>query len=89
MLVSAPAFAGDCYVSEDEENWSIEVVEGGFKWNQGVTRLDLADQTVGTGISYRVAVNENGDDFYRYLFHKGDLIFDNSVYVPAPARKCK
>ncbi|MGJ7039142.1 hypothetical protein J2Y63_002397 [Shinella sp. BE166] len=76
-------------MSEDEEGWSVEIVDGGFKWNQGVKSLDLEDQSVGTGIPYRVAVTEDGESFYRYLFHKGDLIFDNAVYARAPDSKCK
>ena len=88
VLFASPSFAGDCYVSEDDDTWSIEVVEGGFKWNQGVTSIELDDSGTGTGSSARVGVDENGEA-YPYLFHKGDLIFANMVYVPAPASKCK
>lgn len=87
-LFASPAFAGDCYVNEDDDTWSIEVVEGGFKWNQGVTSTNLDDSGAGTGVSVRVGVDESGNS-YPYLFHKGDLIFDNNVYVPAPASRCK
>ena len=89
MLVSAPAFAGDCYVSEDDETWAIEVLERGFKWSQGVTSIELESMGTGTESSRRVAITEGADEAYPYLFHKGDLIFDNEIYVPAPASKCK
>jgi hypothetical protein len=88
-LFSSPAFAGDCYVSKEDPTWAIEVLQGGFKWNQGVTSVDLDETGAGTGVSRRVAITQDGKEAYPYLFHKGDLIFDNEVYVPAQADKCK
>lgn len=89
MLVSAPAFAGDCYVSEEEPNWAVEVRQGGFVWYQGVTSIELSEMGTGTGSSKRVAITDDMENAYPYLFHKGDLIFDNEVYTPAKASKCK
>lgn len=89
LLISAPAFAGDCYVNEEDPTWAVRVKQGGFVWYQGVTSIELGDMSAGTGISRRVAVTDDMENAYPYLFHKGDLIFDNDVYVPAPDSKCK
>lgn len=89
MLVAAPAFADDCYVNEEEPTWAVGVKQGGFVWYQGVTSIELEDAGTGTGSSRRVAITDDLENSYPYLFHKGDLIFDNEVYVPAPANKCK
>lgn len=89
MLVSAPAFAGDCYVNEEEPTWAVEVRDDGFVWYQGVTSIELGDMGTGTGSSKRVAITDDMETAYPYLFHKGDLIFDNEVYVPAKASRCK
>ena len=66
-----------------------EVRQGGFTWYQGVTSIELGDMGTGTGSSKRVAVTEDLEEAYPYLFHKGDLIFDNEIYTPADASKCK
>lgn len=89
LMIAAPAIAGGCYVSEDDETWSILVTERGFVWNQGVTSIELDETGTGTGSPRRIAVTQNGEEAYPYLFHKEDLIFDNGVYTPADASRCK
>lgn len=89
FLISTPALAGKCYVNEEEPNWAVEVLQGEFVWYQGVTSIRMDDSGTGTGSSRRVAVSQDTGEAYPYLFHKGDLIFDNSVYAPAPAAQCK
>lgn len=89
MVAASSAYADDCYVNEDEPTWAVLVKQGGFVWYQGVTSIELGDMGTGTGSMKRVAITEDMEDAYPYLFHKGDLIFDNEIYVPAPASKCK
>lgn len=89
MLVATSAFADECYVNEEDPSWAVRVRQGGFVWYQGVTSIELGDMSAGTGVSRRVAVTDDMENAYPYLFHKGDLIFDNDVYVPASENKCK
>ena len=89
LMVATPAIADECYVSEDDETWSILVQQRGFVWNQGVTSIELDETGTGTGSPNRIAITQDGQNAYPYLFHKGDLIFDNGVYTPADASRCK
>jgi hypothetical protein len=90
FLLSEAANAAECYqlledpgLANPPAPWTITVNDNWtLTWHQGDTTVELVTGSAGTGIPRRIASNLSTRETYPYLFHKGDLIFDMSIYTP-------
>jgi hypothetical protein len=84
-LIATPAAAKECYRLVEDPEWTITIndpgVEPEWLWQQGDKTVAVTTGSAGTGIPVRVAYDPDWNG-YSYIFHKGDLIVDMSVYEP-------
>jgi hypothetical protein len=83
LLSSTAALAdGACFRFVDDPNWTIKEVDGGFLWERGGSSQILTTGSAGTGISTRVATDEDGK-MHPYIYVGDSLVIDMQLYTPA------
>lgn len=89
-VVATPAAAKECYQLIEDPEWTITIndpgVEPEWLWKQGDRTVEIMTGSAGTGIPVRVAYDSDLNGV-AYMFHKGDLIVDMSVYQPVPCEQ--
>jgi hypothetical protein len=88
LLFAGSAQAKECYEWVDDPansdaRWTIAVNDDWtLTWDRGTEVIEMDTMSAGTGMPQRGAFDPKSRTMYSYLFHKGDLIFDMSVYTP-------